>query len=132
MTLYHFCAAHMMPAIMKEGLTLGKYPIIGAAPDDWPKTQWLTRDLDPRRQSWATHTLVSYSRLAYRLTIQIPDSHRKKLVKAADYAKQLPAHDRLLVTEWAGSDSRYVYLGNIPPKWIVGCHRMKEVSNATF
>lgn len=124
MILYHFCAAHMMPAIMREGLTLGKYPILGASFALWPKTQWLTKDPDPRRQSWATRALVPYSRLAYRLTVQIPESYRKKLVKASDYAKRLPEEDRALVSKWAGSENWYVYLANIPPKWIVGCTRM--------
>ena len=125
MVLYHFCAAHMIPSIMKHGLTLGQWPRIGELHKNWPKCQWLTKDPNPKNQSWATRRLVSYSRTAYRLTVKIPDSHHRKCVKATDYIKDLPDYEHSLITEWDGSENWYVYTGNIPPKWIVGCRKME-------
>lgn len=87
--------------------------------------QWLTSERDRRQQTWATKNLISYSRTAYRLTIDIPDSRWKKLMKALDWVSVFPDGDRKIVTEWPGADAWYVYLGKIPPKWIVGCRRME-------
>lgn len=127
MILYHFCAAHMKSAILQNGLTLGSYPIQGKPLKDWPKCQWLTKDRDPKRQSWATRNLISYSRTAYRLTVKIPDNYgRKKLQSAEQFVAELLEEDRKPVTEYPGSKNWYVYLGHIPPKWIVGCKCMEE------
>lgn len=125
MILYHFCAAHMLPSIMKEGLTLGRWPIIGYGLQTWPKCQWLTQNPDPKEQSWATKNLISYDRTAYRLTVRIPDNYQKKLVRARVQMMNVPPKDRSIITEWPGSDDWYVYLGNIPPQWIDGCRKME-------
>lgn len=123
MILYHFCPAHLKDAILLEGITKGAFPLIesGGFVRD---VQWLTSERDPKMQTWATKNMISYSRTAYRLTIEIPASRRKKLLKAMDWAKRFPAGDQKIVTEWTGSDAWYVYLGKIPPKWILGCRRM--------
>ena len=126
MILYHFAPAHMVAAIRREGLTLGKWPVFaGASVSTFYDCQWLTREKDPKKQSWATRHLVPYSRTAYRLTISIPASHRKKLSKASAHAQRLPIGNDCLISEWAGSDDWYIYRGKIPPKWIVGCHCME-------
>ena len=126
MILYHFCAAHMKDSILAEGLTKGMFPHFeGDDLEPIPKCQWLTKDPDPRRQSWATQNLINYSRTAYRLTVDIPRSHHKKLVRALDFIRDMPAEDQELVTGWAGGDQWYIYRGNIPPKWIVGCHKVE-------
>lgn len=122
-TMYHFCAARDVRAIVAEGLTKGMTPMekdgmVGLIQG----TQWLTADKDPARQSWNTNTLVPYSRTAYRLTINIPHSHRKKLVTAAEFAKELPPNNMGLL-DWPGSEHWHIYLGNIPPAWIVGVQR---------
>ena len=125
MVLYHFCAAHMKSAILKNGLTLGLYPIQGKRPEDWPKCQWLTKDPEPEKQSWATRNLLSYSRTAYRLTVKIPDNYcLKKLQSAEQFVAGMSEADRKPITEYPGSENWYVYLGRIPPKWIIGCKRM--------
>lgn len=126
MILYHFCAAHMLPSIRENGLTLGKYPIFESPINEWPKCQWLTSNKDPKAQSWATRHLIPYSRTAYRITVRVPDSYHKKLIQAVRYAMNLPEKDRAIVTEWPGSENWYVYLGKIPPKWIIGCKRMEK------
>ena len=121
--MYHFCAAHFVRAILLEGLTIGMTPavrdgVVGLVQG----TQWLTTDKDPRRQSWNTNNLVPYSRTAYRLTINIPHSHRKKLVKAADFLRD---QDEMGLMDWPGSENWYIFLGKIPPTWIVGVKRME-------
>ena len=122
--LYHFCAARDVRSIMENGLTKGLTPVFedGALRFEHG-TQWLTAEKDPAKQSWHTHTLVSYSRTAYRLTVSIPHSHRKKLHKAAEFIRQFPEENAGLVNDWEGSASWYVFQGTIPPAWIVGVQR---------
>lgn len=119
--LYHFCAAHTLTRILEEGLTKGMTPVWEAGALRMEHgTQWLTAEKDPRRQSWHTYNLVNYSRTAYRLTISIPYSHRKKLAKAADYIRRFPPENAGLIDDWEGSAAWYVYTGTIPPAWIIG------------
>lgn len=127
MILYHFCAKHCLPGILRDGLTLGATPVFenGLLRLEMGQ-QWLTAEKDPRKQSWNTHNLVKYNRTAVRLTVRIPDSYRKKLVKATDLAKALPPEGRYIITDYAGSDAWYIYKGRIPPKWILGYELMKE------
>lgn len=127
MVLYHFCARHSLLDILRDGLTLGGTPVFenGLIRLEYGQ-QWLTAEKDPRKQSWNTHNLVPYSRTAVRLTASIPDSYRKKLVKATDLVKTLPPEGRRIITDYAGSEAWYIYKGRIPPKWIVGYELMKE------
>lgn len=129
MTLYHFCAAHMKNSILANGLTEGKFPHWeGNNLQPIPRCQWLTADPNPRNQSWATQHVIDYSRTAYRLTVNIPDSYRKKLFRALDFVRDMPIEDHQLVNGWPGGENWYIYCGNIPAKWIVGCRRMKEAT----
>lgn len=122
-TLYHFCTAHDIRSILQSGLTKGCTPI-------WEngrlraerRTQWLTADSDPSRQSWNTQHALGYSRTAYRLTVRIPYGYRKKLIPAAQFIARYPEENAGLVRDWPGSDSWYVFCGVIPPAWIEG-HR---------
>lgn len=125
--LYHFCAIQSLRDILRDGLTLGMTPVFAENSMSLIHgNQWLTAEKDPRKQSWNTHNLVTYSRTAVRLTVIIPDSYRKKLVKAADLAKTLPPEGRYIITDYAGSEAWYIYKGRIPPEWIVGYELMKE------
>ena len=127
MILYHFCAKRFLPGILRDGLTKGGTPIIeNGIMRLQMGHQWLTAEKDPRKQSWNTHNLISYSRTAVRLTVRIPDSYQKKLVKATDLVKTLPPDGRYIITDYAGSEAWYIYKGRIPPKWIVGYELMKE------
>ena len=129
-TLYHFCAAKDVKSIRENGLTLGMTPILTGQKLELVRgTQWLTKERDPGKQSWHTYNLVSYSRTAYRLTIDVPGSHRKKLIPAREFIERFPLENAGLVRDWPGSDMWYVFTGEIPPGWIVGCKRMeKELS----
>ena len=127
MVLYHFCARHSLLGILRDGLTLGGTPVFenGMIRRGFGQ-QWLTSEKDPRKQSWNTHNLVTYNRTAVRLTVNIPENYRKKLVKATDLAKTLPPEGRYIITDYAGSEAWYIYKGRIPPKWIMGYELMKE------
>jgi len=126
MTIYHFCTGSMKDSILREGLTQGGFPIFSEEGCEvLLRYQWLTTEQDPQKQSWATQNMINYSRTEYRLTISIPDSYHKKLIRAVDFVKGMPEKAQEIVTKWAGSEKWYVYHGIIPPKWIVGCHRME-------
>lgn len=130
MTLYHFTPAHMKDSILREGLRKVGYPMFSRREFVFG-VQWLTAEKDPHKQSWATSHRIPYSRTAYRLTLDIPENRRgNKLLPAREWVKQLPEEDQPLVLIWEGSEDWYVYLGNIPPKWIVGCRRMEEGGNS--
>ena len=127
MVLYHFCAKRFLPGILRDGLTKGGTPIIENGIMRFQiGHQWLTAEKDPRKQSWNTHNLISYSRTEVRLTVSIPDSYRKKLIKATDLVKTLPQEGWYIITDYAGSEAWYIYKGRIPPKWIVGYELIKE------
>lgn len=115
----------MVEAIKREGLRLGAYPIFSGDKAEFiPNIQWLTAEPDRTKQSWATSYLIHYDRTAYRLTIRIPGSHHKKLIKAIEYVSVLPERDRGIVLDWPGSEMWYVFQGHIPPQWIIGCKEM--------
>ena len=125
MTLYHFCPAHMVRSIRREGITLGSFPFVE---DGITKPilgcQWLTKEKDRRKQSWATKRLIRYDRTAYRLTVEIPASHRNKLMLALAYVINMTEENRKIVEDYPGSDQWFVFLGRIPPKWIIGYHKL--------
>lgn len=124
MILYHFCPAHMVEGIKKNGLTLGKFPLLGDGHTSFiDDCQWLTADPDPKNQSWATSHLIPYSRTAYRLTVEIPPSRVRKLYRALTFVKDLKPEHREIVEGWSGSEDWYIYKGKIPPKWIKKCER---------
>lgn len=125
MILYHFCPEHLKDSILKNGLKFGAYPLVSS--NGFVKNvQWLTSEKDADKQSWATSYLIPYSRTAYRLTVDIPKSYHKKLIQAHKYVERFESMDRKLVTDWQGSEEWYVYLGKIPPKWIIGCRKMND------
>lgn len=127
MKLYHFCAAHMVASILKNGLTLGQCTIFYPMGEKLiPKCQWLTSESDPEKQSWATARLIQYSRTAYRLTIEIPYQAQRKLHRAADFIMQYPLEARGLVIGWEGSENWYIFKGIVPPEWIAACCQMPQ------
>lgn len=125
MNLYHFCAAYSMRNIMQEGITEGMTPIlIGEELTIDHPAQWLTLEPDARKQRWNTKQLITIDRTAYRLTVRIPESYKKKLLKASEYIKEFPEENWGLVFDWEGSENWYVYRGRIPPHWIIGAHKI--------
>jgi hypothetical protein len=127
MILYHFCAKQDKDNILKEGITLGQFPQFSNGQYQLiPCCQWLTEESDPKKQSWATQNLIDYSRTAYRLTVNIPGSYHKKLIRAVDFIKDFSEEAQQIVTGWDGSEKWHIYQGKIPAKWVVGCHRMEK------
>jgi len=121
MKLYHFTPTLLLNAILKNGLTLGRLPIIddnGRLRAFMEPCQWLTNNGDWNSQSWATRELIKYDRTAFRLTIIIPKHHKEKLLKAIDYAPYLPKNSQRLITDWPGSEHWYFFVGRIPRGWI--------------
>ena len=125
MTLYHFCADRHVKSILRQGLK------IGAVAEPTSKGFiihngyiWLTTDGDPARQSWATKNAIKYSRTAWRLTIEIPESETGRLYNGSTLPLLYPGA-RLLFEGWIGSYNWRVFHGMIPKEWIVKAERME-------
>lgn len=119
MQLYHFCGKDFIKGIQREGLTKGTF----ATPkkNGWAfrrMRQWLTEEPAADKQSWATRKLLDYCRTDYRLTVTIPDRYAGNLIRAADYVRNMPPAQRGIVTDWAGHEAWWIYIGAIPPEWI--------------
>lgn len=125
MLLYHFCPAHLLEGIKREGITLGKLPVIlESGTLLYDGCQWLTEEPDPAKQSWATSHAIGYSRTACRISIWIPKRHLRHLWKATDLVPILPERSRPFITDWTGSEAWYAFLGKIPAKWIQKIEQM--------
>lgn len=123
MRLYHFCAARHKKSIQYSGIRIGGVCV----PTSTGYTMhsgymWLTTDPDPRRQSWATRQIVTYSRTEYRCTVEIPESEIGKLYDR-DALEALFPGSGMLFDGWGGSENWRVYHGIIPPEWIVNIKR---------
>lgn len=119
MRYYHFTAKHLIHQIAREGLTLGKFPLVSEAGISFTTPcQWLTTSDGFDTQSWNTSQLIKYDRNDYRLTVEIPYKAQKNVVKATDYIKRIPVEYRHIATNWPGSDDWYLYIGKINPEWI--------------
>lgn len=124
MTLYHFCADKHVKSILRQGLT------IGAVAEPTHKGFvlrygyiWLTLDGDPAHQSWATKHAISYSRTAWRLTIEMPEGEALKLFDRYSLPLRFPGTYRLF-DGWPGSEDWRVYHGMIPKQWITKAERI--------
>ena len=126
MRLYHFCPAHMVEEIRNEGLRFGKFPLMEYGRVKMiAGIQWLTLEEDPNKQSWATSNMIPYSRTAFRLTIEIPESQTENLRNAAELVSSLHPRQREFVDAWEGSGMWYIFRGVIPPEWIVEAIKME-------
>lgn len=127
MKIYHFTAAHLLPAIKRRGITMGTFPLhIGKRYKLINNLQWLTSDPDKENQSWATKELIDYDRTAIRITVDIPEYFLENLVSAREFVKNFTGENKALVEEWEGSESWFIYKGQIPPGWIVGVRDMNR------
>jgi len=127
MIFYHFTAKHLLPDILEQGLTLGKFSLISdASISFFTPCQWLTTNSGFNTQSWNTSNLIKYVRDDYRLTVEIPYRDMRKVIKATEYVKLIPVEYRHVVTDWEGSKDWYLYLGKIRPEYIVEVE-IKEV-----
>lgn len=127
MILYHFCAQKHIDAILREGLTMGGVTELTASGvilhDGWT---WLTLERDPRKQSWAKNqTILPYSRTAWRLTIEIPDSELKRLYNREKLTALYPA-TQLLFRGFEGCEEWRAFKGPIPAQWIKRAECLNE------
>lgn len=125
MTFYHFCADKHVKSILRQGITMGAV----AEPTTTGFIihngyMWLTTDPDPTRQSWATRNRVKYSRTAWRLTVEIPESELQKVFDRCEICQRWPGTLQLF-EGWAGSDNWRVFYGIIPKAWITKAERME-------
>ena len=131
MKMYHFTAEHLLPQILKQGLTLGVFPYQTEKGILFiPHRQWLTLNPDRYEQSWNTQVFLKYSRSTVRLTIEIPSQFTENIIPALQYVSDMNAINKALVTEWDGSDKWAIYKGDIPPRWIAGVKEYKQVRKA--
>lgn len=126
MILYHFCPSHLVDSIRKNGLTRGVFPLMDEKRTKFIRgCQWLTKEPDQQKQSWATGGLILYSRTACRFTVDIPLNRTRKLKRATDFVKEFPPIYKRIVTDWEGSENWFIYCGNIPKKWFRKIERME-------
>lgn len=113
MTFYHFCAGEFLESIKKEGLTEGQIP--NGDNSFTPGFQWLTIH-QTYNQSWCRADELQYNRTEYRLTIDIPESESRNVLKWVDHFRGHPMFNDLN----NGCDPQHWFLfkGTIPPDWI--------------
>jgi len=122
--LYHFTTATNADAIKKNGLTKGVTPVNEDEKIAFIQhTQWLTIDPDVQNQSWATR---GRTQAVVKVNIPVPLA-KEKLIPfdifcAALGERKVKGFDAKpeLTKYW------YVYLGTIPPQWIVSVRKIKE------
>lgn len=124
MIFYHFCADRDKNNIMRHGLTIG-----GVAVPEGKGFQlyngwiWLTCCGDATKQSWDTHRVIRYSRTAWRLSVDIPDSEKHRLYDRVSLRTKYGANVDLLFKGWDGSADWRVFHGMIPAEWIKAVER---------
>lgn len=114
MTVYHFTARHLLPSILKEGITLGCIPLNMKEVRDG--FQWVT--INPEfRQSWNGQVNVKYDRCAVRLTVEIPSIWRHKVLNWLQVCKKMTEiHD--VLNSFGDPENWRLYRGKIRPEWI--------------
>ena len=125
MILYHFCADKHVKSIMREGLTIGGICEMKTSGvvlhSGW---SWLTLCDDPNAQSWAKNqTLISYSRTAWRVTIEIPENQLHRLYDRERLTDEYPSTS-LLFRGFEGNEQWRVFHGRIPVEWIICAEKM--------
>jgi len=115
--LYHFTAAHLLPRVKREGLTLGRIPWRkGGKTVLVPGYQWLTSNPE-FDQSWCNvrYSSLPYDRLAYRITVMIPRDHLPCLLPWLDVCQKNEMKD--VLNDFGDPENWYVFKGRIKPGW---------------
>lgn len=124
MKLFHFCSSVHLPAILKAGLMNGYIPMSMEPVRLKDGYQWLTSNPD-FDQAWSRDSSLPYDRTAHRLTIEIPDRHKRKVLSfLTDLKKMIPKEmfETLSYTDfppgYADPENWFVFKGMIPFNWI--------------
>ena len=118
MIFYHFTSKHHVGGCKNTGLIMGVLPMSIDPPNFKNGYQWLTTNPD-FDQSWDRGKNLPYDRTDYRLTIEIPDKHKSKLLKfTTDIKKIIPKFIYEALFGYGEPDNWYAYHGLIPSKWI--------------
>ncbi len=115
MKLYHFCPAHLLPSIKREGITKGSIPlIIKGKVTLLPDSQWLTIN-NSFDQEWEGYSSLPYRRNAYRITIKIPKT-ADDLIRWAVICQHLIFKETAeILNEFGDPENWYLYKGRIKP-----------------
>ena len=126
MTMSPFCGEKFVKSIRHDGLNVGMVCVPGKRGlviyRGWI---WLTLDKNAANQSWATRILIPYSRTAWRVTVDIPDSYLHRLFDRKMLQGMIPGSGALF-DGWPGNESWRVYHGTIPPSWITEITRTDQ------
>lgn len=118
MKLYHFCAAHTLDAIKREGLTIGSIPYHqNNKIFRLEGFRWLTKNRS-FHQEWeipGENSKLKFRRNDYRITVKIPQDD-SSLVRWLDACEDRILHETAKFLNYAGDpENWYVYAGNITP-----------------
>lgn len=128
MTLFHFCADHLLDPILLEGLRLGRIA--------WTEKgrivmrygfQWLTEEPDREKQEWChpAYSTLAYDRCANRLTIEIPEKEEVNLSRWTEAGPLIVPREQYEILNLFGDPSKqWLYRGDIPPAWIKATERL--------
>ena len=118
MKFYHFTSKHHVDGCKTTGIIMGMLPLSIEPPKLKNGYQWLTTNPD-FDQSWDRAKNLPYDRTEYRLTIEIPDKHKTKILKfTTDIKKILPKFIYGAMSGYGEPGNWYVFHGLIPSKWI--------------
>lgn len=120
MILYHFTAARFIDRIKSEGITLGAV-LVGMA-DGKPQIQtgliWLTANPDFYAQTWNSRLTIKYDRAAYRITVEIPPSHQRRVLNWPLFCLGRVSRPIAQVLNSYGDPENWrLFEGVIPPEW---------------
>ncbi len=115
MKLYHFCPAHILPGIKKEGITLGNIPLIKDNKVRLiPDSQWLTKN-DSFDQEWEKYSTLPYRRNAYRITLKIPKTDIKLIPWLFICRHKIFKETGEALNEFGDPENWYIHKGRIRP-----------------
>lgn len=123
--LYHFTSPERLPFILEQGILRGDVPL---SPTTGFNSPWLTDDEGWSRQGWGWGSVEDKG--AVRLTVLVPEDD-PALIRWRDLATREGVEPRWYETldrvAHRGSPHWWVYLGRIPPEWIVAVdHRGRK------
>jgi hypothetical protein len=116
MKLWHFTAAHLLPSILREGLTRGMIPLSDDPPRLLPGFQWLTRNPAWEQACLEGTGRLPYSRTEVRLTVVVPKADHAQLLPWLSVCRQVPLHE--VLNSLGDPENWMLFRGRVKPAWI--------------